>query len=1338
LGDDTAQQHSVVPSWGIRERNCVWNLRESKMVFDLGGWQSEVHTWWVNHASRLKTIPLDSAYAVLAASAWLPLLTAYSQDPGSALTTLVGITAGIGSNLVANIVQRAYDNAQGGEQVANQARENPQTHAELDAVIQATHALEAAQKALGKRWDDFARQLTQEIATFPSQSTLLVTLSNGTTVGGSVIGRDTTVTGGGDFVARNQQKFYGATYINLPAERASELMGSSGDRDIIPTSVGWSERNVEAVRSFLESCSWDDISEDLLLRMFHDWGLITMPQGGYFTIGGAILFGPNDRIPRGFRTDVQVDDRRRDSIRNFNGRCLASLYRELSSELSHLWRGNWEAPQDRDADGRPIRVDEYPRTAIVEALVNFIIHRNYEIDDLAYITLGDSYVEFVNPGLSPYSPEQLLSADKPLRPKYTRNRLLIKVFTRASLNQRQGSGIIRMRRALIQHGNVRQKGTAALEVENDTDNERFRLRIYASRRPLGLYNLRFQAAPFRPPPDLVSLRAAYTDYLLSAHRYLDLKGIPQVEKVATLMPLEEVFVPLHARPAAPEADTWQRLRLAGREVGELEETLHLGEMLAPGESSAPLPIDEVLNRETTLVILGDPGAGKSTLLRHLALHMARDGEGPLPILLPLNAYAEALQREEIGLQAYLARYYAVRRKELEGIEALFDAALAEGQVVVLLDGLDEVHARRVYINRLVEDFVAVHREREGNRFVVTSRIVGYRDAPLAGANWPVYTLTDWEREEIEHFVARWTLAFEITTHGDIPEARAAAEEERQGLLAAIVPGSGIERLASNPLLLTIMALIKRQRVTLPRERVRLFELYLETLTNAWNKARALDKRPVGPDIDYLETAQVLAPLSLWLREQSPVTGLVGRDQVEGWLTDYYQREWGESHGPARRHAREFLGSVHRYSNLLIERGEGQYGFLHLTFEEMLAAKGIALLEDQEGLPAAMEVIYRHLLDPAWRETLMLTVGVLGIVKQNPFRAGRILRELCAEDVPGTDQGQNVVIAGQALADVGEAGVDRASAAVVIAHLVRIMQNREMLAPTRRDAGHLLGQLGWEPEDGLDVWVEIPSGPFLYGSGKEPQVIQSPYRIGAYPVTNRQFACFVDAGGYERRECWSEQGWAWRIGVYDRKAPDYLKDWLSRRPPEKRDQPFWWKDARWGSPLCPVVGISWFEAEAYCHWLTLEVGLDLNSLVGLRLPTEEEWERAVRGVDGREYPWGEKWDRKRLNSAEWWAGRRLSSTDESESCWDTDKYNEAGPTPTAVVTFPEGVSPVGLWDAAGNVWEWTGSPYCKGEQRVVRGGSWTSDRKNVHCVSRKNNDPSLFSQNVGFRVVFPVG
>jgi formylglycine-generating enzyme required for sulfatase activity/energy-coupling factor transporter ATP-binding protein EcfA2 len=854
----------------------------------------------------------------------------------------------------------------------------------------------------------------------------------------------------------------------------------------------------------------------------------------------------------------------------------------------------------------------------------------------------------------------------------------------------------------------------------------------------------WQAAPFElPQPDLARLRAGYLAYLRDAYRYLDFKGLPQVEKIAQQLPLDAVYVPLRARPEMPEGETW--LRVAGRlwhdelpDDERLPELVGARDLAPPGRAphAEPIPADEALAAAPALVVLGDPGAGKSTLLKVLALALARQEDGPLPILVPLNAYAAALEEREISLHDFLASYFATRQHRLSDLGPLFDAALQAGQAAVLLDGLDEVQARRGFLVRLVQDFAAEHipepgRDEEpvpGNRLVVTSRIVGYREAPLAGPRWRTYTLVDFTRDEIERFADRWTLAFEVATHGGTEPARRAAAEERDDLLAAIWASPGIERLAANPLLLTILALIKRQGVSLPRRRVELYELYLRTLINAWNKARSLDRRPVGPEMDYLETVQVLAPLGLWLREENPTAGLVSRPALEGWLADYYREEWAMAPGPARREAREFLRAVNRYSNLLVERGQDQYGFLHLTFEEMLAAKGIAA-RAQLGPMGAVKTVLRHLDEPAWHETILLAVGALGVVAQQPLAAGAVLCHLCEAELEGDRTGQNVVTAGEALLDVGEVGVGRKAAARITACLVETMQAAAVPARTRREAGLVLGRLGWLPDD-LDALVEVPPGPFLYGSDNERREIPYRYWMGKYPVTNRQFARFVGDGGYDRRALWSEEGWAWRAGAYDTRAQEWLKDWLSQRPPEKRDRPFWWNDAKWNNPVFPVVGISWFEAEAYCHWLNRqELPVDAPEGYVARLPTEEEWERAARGVDGRAYPWGDEFDFRRLSCAEAWAGK--ADIDSFEWLRNRPEFART----TAVCTYPQGASPEGIWDAAGNAWEWTASWYeAARENRVVRGGSWNVNQGYARCACRGRYIPVNFNLNVGMRVV----
>ena len=236
-------------------------------------------------------------------------------------------------------------------------------------------------------------------------------------------------------------------------------------------------------------------------------------------------------------------------------------------------------------------------------------------------------------------------------------------------------------------------------------------------------------------------------------------------------------------------------------------------------------------------------------------------------------------------------------------------------------------------------------------------------------------------------------------------------------------------------------------------------------------------------------------------------------------------------------------------------------------------------------------------------------------------------------------------------------------------------------------------VGFEPVTQMERIIVLPplmtqviEGEFLYGEKKERRIV-APFQAGIYPVTNAQFASFIEAGGYDEPRWWGSDGWQWRK----------RNEW---------DRPRLWDDSRFNQPDQPVVGVSWYEAEAFCRWLSEATGQPY------RLPTETEWERLARGQDGRIYPWGNEWQEGLCNTYESGIGQ-----------------------PNTVGIFSGGVSPAGAYDCAGNVWEWCADWYDEKEIIwVLRGGSWRNDRRYARVSSRSYEYPDSFDDDYGFRVV----
>lgn len=256
-----------------------------------------------------------------------------------------------------------------------------------------------------------------------------------------------------------------------------------------------------------------------------------------------------------------------------------------------------------------------------------------------------------------------------------------------------------------------------------------------------------------------------------------------------------------------------------------------------------------------------------------------------------------------------------------------------------------------------------------------------------------------------------------------------------------------------------------------------------------------------------------------------------------------------------------------------------------------------------------------------------------------------------------------------------------------------------------------------------AWCDIPEGDVtLTGSAGRPDYPDYiPYKqtktfrvpafsISKYLISNAQYAKFMEAGGYDEKKWWTDAGWDAKTNGIERIKGVWTPSnqaWV---------QPLWWTHRGFNAPDAPVVGVSWYEAIAFCRWLSDVSGETIS------LPTDQQWQRAAQGDDNRSYTWGDEFDPTRCNTTVKGARGQLRQ-----------------PTP---VRRYEGVgdSPFGVVDMLGNVFEWCSTDYYSGETtiqreiwRMMRGGSWFHFPEIATLLYRQEEFPYRRHNFVGFRI-----
>jgi formylglycine-generating enzyme required for sulfatase activity len=816
--------------------------------------------------------------------------------------------------------------------------------------------------------------------------------------------------------------------------------------------------------------------------------------------------------------------------------------------------------------------------------------------------------------------------------------------------------------------------------------------------------------------------AAWLALGLERHGRVKIVGFREAE---ISLPLDRVFVPLYVY-----AD--RQRRGAGPDLRADRDGL--------GHDGADISLDEALARSgddrPCLALVGDPGAGKTTLLRYLFRRVAR-GEvtGPVvhlrglhPVLVRLATVRDDEQAPG-GLRKIIARI-AAEDGHAEAAPALL--ARPGPRVLFLLDGLDEVRDEPTrerlcaWLNDEMDHW-------PGCVFVATSRLAAWSRTPTLRARFLPVWVQGMRGPARDDYVRRWFGAVVPFFHGavDSPaELEARANAQASALLEVLASRDwrGHPRLlemTANPLMLSTLCLAHYHDTRLPEQRGELYERTLSLLIDVWTRQRK------DGQVLRLETARlVLQPLAYAMHE---------RDRRELSVEEAVELVRAPlARVPALRGvaptAERFLDLVRDECGVLTSRDLGRVEFVHLSFQEYLAACHVAGHE----LAAALA---DRAGDPRWEEVILLAMSRPGVFR--PFMS----RALERGDVDAALLRQCLRDALEIRAEPFEAAADRAlarlrapacppeqatAAAGELRRLFELVAGFEHVLPgmierarsvldtrdlTLRDAAcALVGTLAMQdavPREGQPfvepvtqmTFVWVPGGSFLMGSsrtrrkpGYDPdahdhETLAHPVQLtgfwmGVYPVTNEQYARFMAETGQPA-------------------------------PPS-------FSDRRFNDPAQPVVTVNWQDAAAFTRWLT-------GKLAGIeaRLPTEAEWEYAARSTDARRYPWGNK------------------RPDASRATFGLP--GDSG-RPAVVGHTPGGVSLFGVHDLAGNVWEWCLDAWAasyaeikesvdpchqgdtRGGSRVVRGGSWASPAGGLRSAYRSGCLPRIQDQFLGFRVV----
>jgi nucleoside phosphorylase len=533
---------------------------------------------------------------------------------------------------------------------------------------------------------------------------------------------------------------------------------------------------------------------------------------------------------------------------------------------------------------------------------------------------------------------------------------------------------------------------------------------------------------------MAEAEGSYLRQVIRRTELIDITGLPATV-IHQSVPLDEVFIPLRFRPNRPmteypltasELQEYERrlknqlpLKDLARFIFEAERSWY-----ATSKGDKTISIDELWQMFTpdrpAAIIQGYPGMGKSTLVKYFSLFMARrclrQHHRPMaiqlepalvPFMIRLEDYASRRNDEpDLSLENYLK--LALDSFNIPGLTLLFQQSFNAGRSLVLLDGLDEVSDPRIRlaiqdeIKNFVYQYSDAVQQSQFNRFLITTRVAGYDQA--AFPRYPHYTIAELTQEQIEAFLPRWCqaivrmdAAFMASNGGEQTQAfQKEVALRTEELRTSIRERPELQTLAENPLLLTLLAVMQQNKIEVPRQRVELYRLFIQTLLRRRgdNAARSLPS-------EELVTLR-LGPVAWHMQETG--NGFAHKNDVMASLIQTIEQEghYTESNG-IHREAEAFLHTMRVHIGLFVFRAGDYYGFLHRTFQEYFAARyALERMANDAGTIADF-IRKAHDNYGSWREPFLLAVAYASKYQEN--LAHEIIRTLLLTNVKQDAEGR---------------------------------------------------------------------------------------------------------------------------------------------------------------------------------------------------------------------------------------------------------------------------------------------------------------------------------------------